>query len=199
MNLPDPTRKVRCLSVRHGWLILGVLILSLIHPRQSLGQLHSSSEEWTGIWILNTGRSTFGPILLPGTPPDLVVIGQQLRIETADSKVRLSGDTSVKTSGQILSQRDDISLSLEGTEKRVGPAVFVLHPIDASTFEIISSVKQAEREYREVSRFVFSEDRTVLTETKTQTERTIASNTTPKSRDEVLKSSTSTLVFSEKP
>jgi hypothetical protein len=180
-------------------LIPGVLVLLFIHPRPTLAQVDSASEKWMGTWILDTGKSTFGPILFPGVPHDLEIISQELRIETADSNIRLSGETSFKTAGRILSQKDDTTLSLDGTEKKVGLVVLVLHPIDAYTFEIISSVKEAEREYREVSRFVFSKDQTALRETKTQTERAAAGNATPKTRDEVPKSSTSTLVFSRKP
>src|SRR5262245_30237529 len=94
----------------------------------------AAPEKWEGIWILDIGRSTFGTILFPGVPRNLKVISQELRIETADSEVRLSGETGVEVDGKTLRQKDTTRLSLDGAESRIGPAVFTLRTIDAYTF-----------------------------------------------------------------
>ena len=116
----------------------------------------------------------------------------------AKSKIRLSGHTTVETAGKTLTAKDDTNLSLDGTEIRIGPAVLVVRPIGPYSFEIVSTLKQAEREYRQVSRFVFSQDGRSLTETKLQTERALAAGATSESGDQILRASTSTLLFFRK-
>jgi hypothetical protein len=179
-------------------LLFGLLVVLLTDTTPTRGQISRPVEHWTGTWILDVGRTTFGTILFPGTPRDLEIIGQELQIEMAESKIRLSGHTTVQIAGKTLTSKDDTSLRLDGTETKVGPAVLVLRPIDAYTFEIVSTLKQSEREYRQVSRFVFSRDGRSLTETKLQTERALAAGATAESGDQILRSSTSTLLFSRK-
>src|SRR5262245_50418605 len=89
-----------------------------------------SPDKWPGTWILDIAKSTFGPILFPGVPPDLRITSQQLRIEIVDSKLRLSGDTGVNLAGKPVRQKNETTLSLDGTPSQIGPANFVLHPID---------------------------------------------------------------------
>jgi hypothetical protein len=121
-----------------------------------------------------------------------------LQIKLAESELKLSGQTTIEISGKTLTSKEETSLRLDGTEAKMGPAVLVLRPMNPYTFEIVSTLVQAEREYRQVSRFVFSRDGGSLTETKHQTARALAAGATAESGDQISRSSTSTLVFSRK-
>jgi hypothetical protein len=177
---------------------VGVLVALLAGMPGTRAQLGGSVEHWTGTWILDVGSSRFGTIVFPGTPRDLKITGQELQIEVAESKMKLSGKTTVEIAGKSLTSKEETTLRLDGTETTVGPAVLVLRPIDPYTFEIVSTLKQTEREYRQVSRFVFSRDGGSLTETKHQTERALTAGATSELRDQIPRSSTSTLVFSRR-
>jgi hypothetical protein len=159
----------------------------------AFGQPAPFSEKWTGTWNLDIGKSTFGLILFPGVPADMTIVRQTLRIERAGEKIRLSGETDVRLSGNTITSQDDTSLSLDGTETSVGPAALAFRRADSSAFEILSKLKVNDREYQEVSRFVFSPDGKTLTETKTQTEKSDRAGN--KAKDEIVRSSTTVLVF----
>lgn len=41
---------------------------------------------WTGTWVLNVPKSTFGPILLPGAPEGFKVVSQTLKITRPNAR-----------------------------------------------------------------------------------------------------------------
>jgi hypothetical protein len=184
----------RITSVSRAFGILA-LLLTLVYP--TVGQVVPVPQKWVGNWSLDTRKSTFGPILFPGVPVDLTVVSQTLRIEQTRGKLRLSGDTVVRLSGEPVTSHDDTSLSLDGSETIVGSASLALRRIDDSTFEIISKLNIKNKEYQELSRFTFSTDGKALTETKTQTEREVAFRGGDSAQGAVIRSSTSVLVFSK--
>jgi len=164
---------------------------------QAFGQPGPFSERWIGTWSLDIGKSTFGSILIPGVPADMTIVRQTLRVERAGEKIRLSGETAVRLSGNTITSQDDTALSLDGREYNVGPAALAFRPVDSSAFEILSRLKVNDKEYQEVSRFVFSLDGKTLTETKTQTERSDAPGRGDKGKkDEAVRTSITILIFS---
>ena len=170
------------------------ILLALLYP--AVGQPGPFSEKWTGTWSLDIGKSTFGSILLPGVPANMTIVRQTLKIERAGEKIRLSGETAVMLSGNTITSQDDTALSLDGRESNVGPAALAFRLVDSSAFEILSRLKVNDREYQEVSRFVFSPDGKTLTETKTQTERSNAAGPGDKEKREAARSSITVLIFS---
>jgi hypothetical protein len=178
--------------MRHLGSVLGIMLALSVH---AFGQAGSYSQSWNGTWNLDMVKSTFGPILFPGAPPNMTIVAQRVKIERSDGNIRFSGETTVSLSGKTVSSKDDTSLSLDGIATAVGPAKLAFRPIDATAFEIISSGILQDKEYQEVSRFVFSKDGSSLTETKTQTERAISPTGGDKGKAEPTKSSISILIF----
>jgi len=160
---------------------------------QAFGQ--SYSENWTGTWKLDIDKSTFGLILFPGVPPGMTIVGQTLKIERADQNIRLSGESAVKLSKNVISNPEDTSLRLNGDETNLGPAVLAFRPVNPFEFEILSRLQVKDTKYQEVSRFVFSTDGKTLTETKTQTQRAVAPDGGGKAKVASIRSSTTVLIF----
>jgi len=169
--------------------------ISLALSVHAVGQAGPCSGDWTGSWTLDVEKSTFGPILVPGVPPNLTVVAQTVKIDCADGKIRLSGETTVTLSGQAVTSKDDLSLALDGTATDIGPARLAFRLVGAFEFEIVSNLKLKDKEYEEVSRFAFSQDGKLLSETKTQTERAGASDGGEMGNGRPTKSSTSVLIF----
>jgi hypothetical protein len=136
---------------------------------------------------------------MPGLPADLAIVSQTLRLEQIDRAIRLSGETVTSDKSGSHSSHDDNSLSLDGKETAVGPISLSFMPIDASTFEIVSSLNIKDRNLEEVSRFSFSSDGRTLIETKTQTEREPGPESADKATGAVIRTSISVLVFSKLP
>ena len=104
----------------------------------SLSQPSTIPTTWTGIWILNVKKSTFGPILIPGVPANLRIVGQTLKIEQAGDAIRLSADTVISNAGASQTTRDDNRLQLDGSATNVGPVSLSFRRVDDSSFEIVS-------------------------------------------------------------
>jgi hypothetical protein len=168
---------------------------SCVLPGQTVGV----PARWVGTWELNVSKSIFGRILMPGVPADTVIVSQTLRLEQTGHAIRLSGETVISDKSGSRSSHDDNRLRLDGTETTAGPISLSFRPIDASTFEIVSTLNINDRNLKEVSRFSFSSDGGTLTETKTQTERETVPEGADKATGAVARTSTSLLVFSKLP
>jgi hypothetical protein len=125
----------------------------------------------------------------------MVIVGQTLKIERVDQKIRLSGETAVRLSGNIITTPEDTSLDLNGEETNLGPGVLTFRPVNSFEFEILSSLQVKDAQYQEISRFVFSADGKTLTETKTQTLRTLAPDNPDEINSAPTKSSSTVLFF----
>jgi len=140
------------------------LFLALACGWVAFGQTDVPAK-WTGTWVLNVPKSTFGQILFPGAPDGFRVLSQTVRISGTAREIRLSGDTVFSDRDGSHTGHDDGLLRLDGTETTLGPGSFSLRRIDDSKFEVVSKMGGI----REVSEFKFSSDGQTLTETKTQT------------------------------
>jgi len=136
-----------------------------------LSQTGPVPARWTGAWVLNIQKSTFGEILIPGVPVDLKIIRQTVGIEQTATDIRISGDTVVSDGSGSHSAHEDNRLKFDGTAAIIGPASLSFRRIDDFAFDILSALNIPDHNLSEVSRFVFSPDGRSLTETKTQTER----------------------------
>lgn len=165
----------------------------------ALGQVSTGSTKWTGTWKLNVRESTFGAILVPGTPADFRILSQTLRIEQAANEIRLSGDTTFSSGGGSDTRHEDIPLRLDGSSTDVGPVSLFFRRIDNSAFEIISTLNVPNTNVGEVSRYVFSSDGSKLTATKIQTERAPVPVGTDQSKGAVIRTSKSILVYDKLP
>lgn len=165
----------------------------------TLSQTTPIPKRWTGRWILNIQKSTFGAILFPGVPVGLKIVGQTIRIEQIAMDIRLSGDTVMLDSSGAHAAHDDNRLRLDGTPAIIGPGALSFRRVDDSTFEIISTVNIPNRNLGEVSRFVFSSDGGELIETKTQSEREVVPKGTDRSAGVLIKTSKFLLVFAKTP
>ena len=133
---------------------------------------------------------------MPGLPAEFAILSQKLRIEKSARTIRLSGDTVFRDSSGSHSTHDDTNLTLDGMETVIGPVSLFFRPIDDSTFEVISQLRN-NRNLGQVSRFSFSPNGTILTETKTQTEREIVPEGADKIPGAPARTSISALVFSK--
>ena len=173
----------------------GVFVLTLVASSVA-GQTADVPANWIGTWTLNVQKSTFGTSLLPGAPAGFTIVSQTLRIEqSVRQEIRLSGDSVL--SGSSKSYHDDMSLSLDGRETVAGPVSLSFRRIDDSTFDIISKLNIGNRNLGEVSRFSFSSDGKMLTETKTQTEKEVAPDGTDQTKSAVIRTSTFVLIFNK--
>jgi hypothetical protein len=159
------------------------------------GQTAGVPAEWTGTWVLDVQRSAFGRLLTPGAPANWNIVSQTLKIKQAARKINLSGDTVVSDSGGPRSGHEDNSLSLDGRDTVIGIVSLSFRRIDDSTFEIVTKLNIPDRNIGELSRFSFSTDGRMLTETKTQTEREVVPSGSDTSTGAVMKTSTFILVF----
>jgi hypothetical protein len=146
----------------------------------------------SGQWKLNVEKSTFGAPLL-ATQAGLKITGQTVKIEQNPREVRLSGDTLYSDNRGDHSAHDNTTLSLDGKPTVLGPISLFFRGIDDSAFEIVSQLTVPGRNVEEVSHFSVSGDGKTLTETKTQTEKSLPGNNSAN------KTSTSVLVFTRLP
>ena len=135
--------------------------------------------------------------LVPDAPVGFKVGSQTLSIKQTAQEIRLSGETVFSDSNGSHSAHDDTSLSLDGKEALVGPISLSFRRIDDSTFDIVSKININSRNFGEASRFSFSSDGRTLIETKTQTEREVSPEHVNNATGEVIRTSTSVLVFSK--
>jgi hypothetical protein len=171
---------------------LSIAILALSGGSALLSQV-APPAKLSGQWKLNVEKSTFGAPLLPGTPAGLKITSQTVKIEQNPREVRLSGDTLYSDNRGDHSTHDDTTLSLDGKPTVLGPISLLFRGIDDSAFEIVSQLTVPGHNVEEVSHFSVSEDGRTLTETKTQTEKSLPGNNSAN------KTSTFVLVFSRLP
>lgn len=148
---------------------------------------------------MNVRESTFGMILVPGTPADFRILSQTLRIEQSANEMRLSGDTTFSAGGRSDARHEDIPVRLDGSPTDVGPVSLSFRQIDNSEFEIISTLNVRNTNSGEVSRYVFSSDGSKLTATKIQTERAPVPDGTDQSKGAVTRTSKFILVHDKLP
>ena len=138
-------------------------------------------------------------ILVPGTPADLRILSQTLRIEQSANEMRLSGDTTFSAGGGSDTRHERIPVRLDGSPTDVGPVSLSLGRIDNSEFEIISTLNVRNTNFGEVNRYVFSSDGSKLTAMKIQTERAPVPVGTDQSKGAVTRTSKFILVYDKLP
>jgi hypothetical protein len=179
--------------------ILRIAALAITCSATVVGQTGAESAKWPGTWVLNVSESKFGPFLMPGAPSDLAILSQTLKLEKTSKTIGLAGETTYSDSGGTHSSHDDTSLSLNGEETVIGPVSLSFKPVNESTFEIISKLKNSNPNLGEVSHFSVSPDGTKLIETKTQTEREVVTEGASKTTGAAIRVATSVLVFFKQP
>jgi hypothetical protein len=127
------------------------------------------APRWTGGWTLvltSTDRAAlvaFGP----------VPVSQQLRLRRTETSLEIDGETTLE--GGAAARRETQSLRLDGTPTVVGPISIGVARSDLSSIEIVTEATVGQTSIRQVSQFAVSADGGTLTETKTRTERSLAS------------------------
>ena len=79
---------------------------------------------WTGTWVLNVQKSTFGPILLPGVPEGFKVVSQTFTITEGAGRLKVSGETVFTDRVGSHSAHDDVSLPSMAATPSADPSRF---------------------------------------------------------------------------
>lgn len=173
--------------------LAGLCILVAVGGSVIFSQEETVPARWVGTWALSLQESDLGQYWVPGAPKGMTVMSQSMQIAATSERIRITTNTLTSERG---SSKEEFELSLDGRET-VSPAGARLSfkRIDGRTFDIVVSANDNKLGSGVVEKhFVFSgSNRLIATEARTGLDGAAGSGN--QTKDPVVRTSTSVLVF----